>query len=170
MSDPLLKINLLARSEMALARINAKRLVTRVILYLCLLIFVLFGVAMLNFSLYQVFALYFSAASAGALVAVVNLALAGVLFLIAGAIGGESSEEKMAKEIRDLAYAELSVDVASVKGEISKASDDLKKIQSRINAFTNATGLIVPLANMLTQAMAKKKTKKSTETTTAPAE
>ncbi len=57
MKNPVLKINLLIRAETALARVRARRTANRIILSLVALVFVLIGVAMLNFSMYQAFAL-----------------------------------------------------------------------------------------------------------------
>jgi hypothetical protein len=157
MNDPVLKINLLVRSEMALARIRTRRTLSRIILSLIALVFLLLGLGMLNFAIYQAFATHFSPALAGLYVALINLFLAGVIFLIAGKIGAESNEEKMAQEIRDLAYAELNTDVASVKREVSKVSDDIKKIRRGFTSFTDTTGSIIPLFSLLTKAVAKKK-------------
>ena len=44
MNDPVLKINLLVRSEMALVRIQTRRAVSRIILSLVALVFVLLGI------------------------------------------------------------------------------------------------------------------------------
>lgn len=157
MNDPVLKINLLVRSEMALARIQTRRAVSRIILSLVALVFVLLGLGMLNFSIYQAFTAHFSPAVAGLYVALINLFLAGVIFLFAGKVGAESNEEKMAQEIRDLAYNELNTDVDSLKSEVSKVSDDIKRIRRGFNSFTDTTGSIIPLLSLLTKAVAKKK-------------
>lgn len=157
MNDPVLKLNLLVRSEMALARIQTRRAINRITLSLIALVFILLGLGMLNFSIYQAFAAHFTPSLAGFFVALINLFLAGIIFLVAGKIGAESNEEKMAQEIRDLAYAELNTDVTSVKSEIGKVSDDIKKIRRGISSFTNTTGSIIPLFSLLTKAVAKKK-------------
>lgn len=157
MNDPVLKINLLVRSELALARIRSRRALSRIILSLIALVFVLLGLGMLNFSIYQIFIASFSPAIAGGFVALINLFVAGIIFLFAGKIGTESNEEKMAQEIRDLVYAELNTDVTSAKNEMSKVSDDIKKIRRGFNSFTETTGSIVPLFNLLTKAVTKKK-------------
>ncbi|MFT5730704.1 MAG: hypothetical protein ACI8PB_004892 [Desulforhopalus sp.] len=156
MNDPVLKINLLVRSELALARIQTRRAVSRIILSLIALVFVLLGLGMFNFSIYQAFIASFSPAVAGSFVALINLFLAGVIFMFAGKIGTESNEEKMAQEIRDLVYAELNSDVTSVKSEMSKVSDDIKKIRRGFNSFTETTGSIIPLFSLLTKAVSKK--------------
>ena len=157
MNDPVLKLNLLVRSEMALARIRSRRGVTRIIFSLIGMIFVLLGLGMLNFAIYQAFAAGFSPAMSGLFVALINLFLAGFIFLVASKTGAESNEEKMAQEIRDLAYAELNSDVAAVKNEISKVGDDVKRIRAGFSSLTGSTSSILPIFNLLTKAVTKKK-------------
>lgn len=155
MKNPVLKVNLLIRAETALARIRAHRAANRIILSLIALVFVLIGVAMLNFAIYQTFVAFSSPGLAGLYVSLINLGLAGAIFLIIGKAGGESNEEKMAAEIRDLAYSEIGSDVEGVKAEIGKVVDDINRIRSGFSSFTGASS-IVPLLGMLTKAITKK--------------
>jgi len=150
-----MKVNLLIRAETALARIRARRTANRIILSLVGLVFVLIGVAMLNFAIYQAFVAFSSPGLAGLYVSLINLGLAGVIFLIIGKAGGESNEEKMAAEIRDLAYSEIGSDVEGVKAEIGKVVDDINRIRSGFSSFTGASN-IMPLLGMLTKAIAKR--------------
>jgi len=155
MKNPVLKINLLIRAETALARIRARRTANRIILSLVGLVFVLIGVAMLNFAIYQAFVAFSSPGLAGLYVSLINLGLAGAIFLIIGKAGGESNEEKMAAEIRDLAYSEIGTDVEGVKAEIGKVVDDINRIRSGFSSFTGASS-VMPLLGMLTKAIAKR--------------
>ena len=155
MKNPVLKVNLLIRAETALARIRARRTANRIILSLVGLVFVLIGVAMLNFAIYQAFVAFSSPGLAGLYVSLINLGLAGAIFLIIGKAGGESNEEKMAAEIRDLAYSEIGTDVEGVKAEIGKVVDDINRIRSGFSSFTGASS-IMPLLGMLTKAIAKR--------------
>lgn len=155
MKNPVLKINLLIRAETALARVRARRTANRIILSLVALVFVLIGVAMLNFSIYQAFVLRFSPGLAGLFVSLINLVLAGLIFFIASKFGGESNEEKMAAEIRDLAYSEIGTDVEGVKAEITKVVDDINRIRSGFSSFTG-TSSVMPLLGMLTKAISKR--------------
>ena len=155
MKNPVLKINLLIRAETALARVRARRTANRVILSLVALVFVLIGVAMLNFSIYQAFVLRFSPGLAGLFVSLINLVLAGLIFFIASKFGGESNEEKMAAEIHDLAYSEIGTDVEGVKAEITKVVDDINRIRSGFSSFTG-TSSVMPLLGMLTKAISKR--------------
>lgn len=155
MKNPVLKVNLLIRAETALARVRARRTANRIILSLVALVFVLIGVAMLNFSIYQAFTVKFSPGLASLFVSLINLFLAGVVFLIVGKIGGESNEEKMAAEIRDLAYSEIGSDVEGVKAEIGKVVDDINRIRSGFTSFTGSTS-VLPFLGMLTKAITKK--------------
>jgi len=155
--DPVLKMNLLVRSELALARIQSKRALSRTILYISALLFILLAGAMLNFSIYHAFVVKYSPAASGIFVALINLCIAGIILLIAGRVGTNSSEEKMAQEIRDLAYSELGSDVESFKKEMNIISTDINKIRRGFNSFTNTTGSIIQLLNLLTTNMTKKK-------------
>lgn len=159
MNDPVLKLNLLVRAELALARIQARRAGSRLILSLVALVFVLLGVGMLNLAMYQAFAGYFSPAISGLFVALINLFLAAVLFMIAGKSGNETNEEKMAQEIRNLAYSSLSSDLDGVKSEFSKVSEDVKRIRSGFGSLTGSAGSIMPIMGLLTKAVAKRKYK-----------
>ena len=155
MKNPVLKVNLLIRAETALARIRARRTANRIILSLVGLVFVLIGVAMLNFAIYQAFVAFSSPGLAGLYVSLINLGLAGAIFLIIGKAGDESNEEKMAAEIRDLAYSEIGSDVEGVKAEIGKVVDDINRIRSGFSSFTGASS-VMPVLGMLTKAIAKR--------------
>lgn len=157
MNDPVLKINLLVRAEMVLARIQARCAVSRLTLSLVALVFVLLGVAMLNFATYQLFAEHLSPAISGFIVALINLFLAAVIFMITYKTGNETNEEKLAQELRTLAYSELNSDFDGLKNEFGKVSDDVKRIRSGFSALTGATGSMMPLVSILTKAFVKRK-------------
>lgn len=163
MNDPVLKINLLVRAEMVLARIQARRAVSRLTFSLVALVFVLLGVAMLNFATYQLFAEHFSPAISGFIVALINLFLASVIFMITYKTGNETNEEKLAQELRTLAYSELNSDFDGLKDEFGKVSDDVKRIRSGFRAITGATGSLMPLLSILTKAFEKRKEHNSQE-------
>ena len=157
MKDPILKINLLIRAETALARIRTRKSVSRLILSLVALVFVLIGVAMLNFAIYHSFAASFSPALSGFFVSLINLCLAAIIFIVAAKTGTESGEEKMAQEIRELAYAELGADVNTVRDELSKIGSDVNRIRTGFSSLTDTTGSILPLFGLLTKAITKNK-------------
>ena len=161
MNDPVLKLNLLVRSEMTLARIHTRKVVSRIILSLIALVFGLLGLGMLNFSIYQVFATYYSASIAGGLVALINLLIAILLFIIAAKAGDESNEEKMAEELRDLIYSELTEDAAALKAEFAQVINDVHRIRSGFSDLTSGKigGLVgmVPLFELLNRVVQKKK-------------
>jgi high-affinity K+ transport system ATPase subunit B len=155
MRNPALKVNLLIRAETALARVRARRTANRIILSLIALVFVLIGVAMLNFAIYQAFVAFSSPGLAGLYVSLINLGLAAIIFFVVGKAGGESNEEKMAAEIRDLAYAEIGSDVDAFKAEVTKVVDDVNRIRSGFGSITG-TSSIMPFLGMLTKAITKK--------------
>jgi len=161
MKDPVLKLQLLARTEMALGRIQARRAGTRITLSLIALVFVLLGLGMLNFSGYQAFAVRFSPAFSGLFIALIDIGVAVTIFILAGRTSSESNEEKMAKDIRDLAYSELNADVDALKAEFARVSSDVHRIRSGFSAFRGGAagglGGIVPLLGLLTKAVKKNK-------------
>lgn len=161
MNDPVLKLNLLVRSEMALARIHTRKAVSRIVLSLIALVFGLLGLGMLNFSIYKVFTIYYSASIAGGLVALINLLLAIVLLILAAKAGGKSNEEKMAEELRDLIYSELTEDAAALKTEFAKVTNDVHRIRSGFSNLTSGKigGLVglAPLLELLNRVVQKKK-------------
>jgi len=161
MKDPVLKLQLLARTEMALGRIQAQRAGTRITLSLIALVFVLLGLGMLNFSGYQAFVVRFSPALSGLFIALIDICVAVIIFILAGRTSGESNEEKMAKDIRDLAYSELNADVDVLKAEFARVSSDVHRIRSGFSAFRGGSagglGGIVPLLGLLTKAVKKNK-------------
>ena len=155
MKNPALKIDLIIRAETALMRVRALRTVNRIILSLIALVFVLIGVAMLNFAIYHAFLAFSSPGLAGLYVSLINLGLAGIIFFVVGKAGGTSNEEKMAEEIRDLAYAEIGAEVDAFKAEVTKVVDDINLIRSGFGAITG-TSSIMPFLGMLTKAISKK--------------
>lgn len=155
MRNPALKVNLLIRAETALARVRARRTANRITMSLIALVFVLIGVAMLNFAIYQAFVTFSSPGLAGLYVSLINLGLAMVIFIIVGKADGESNEEKMAAEIRDLAYTEIGSDVDAFKAEVTKVVDDVNRIRSGFSSITG-TSSIMPFLGILTKAIAKR--------------
>ncbi len=157
MNDPVLKLRVLARTEMVLARILARRTANRLLLSVIALVFILLALAMLNLAGYLALAGRFSPPLAGFLVALFDLAAAGGALILAGhSRGRDSEEEKMAREIRDLAYYELNTDVEILKTELAGLGNDVRRIRNGFISFTDTTANLVLLLNMLTRAIRKK--------------
>lgn len=161
MNDPILKLKLLAKTEMTLGRFHARRAASQAIFSAIALFFVLLGLGMLNFAGYQSLTVKFSPALAALFVAGIDIIIGVAVLRFATNTGSNSDEEKMAQEIRDMVYSELNNDVDSVKAEFAKVTDDVARIRSGFTALTSGqvggvVGLI-PLIELLTKAVNKKK-------------
>ncbi|MEN8190457.1 MAG: hypothetical protein ABFS19_11460 [Thermodesulfobacteriota bacterium] len=164
MNDPILKLKLLAKTEMTLGKLRARQTASQAVLSAIALFFVLLGLGMLNFSGYQSLSSRFSPAGASLCIAIIDIIIGVAVLRVAARSGSNSDEEKMAQEIRDLVYSELEADVDAVKAEFSKVTDDVYRIRSGFTALTSgkvggAVGLI-PLIELLTKAVNKKKLSK----------
>ena len=162
MNDPILKLKLLVKTETTLGKLHARRTASQGVFAAIALFFVLLGLGMLNFAGYQSLSVKFSPASAALIIAVIDILIGMAVLRIATRSGSDSDEEKMAQEIRDMIYSELNNDVEGIKAEFSKVTDDVYRIRSGFNALTSgkvggAVGLI-PLLDLLTKAVKKKKT------------
>ncbi|WP_163340729.1 phage holin family protein [Desulfopila sp. IMCC35008] len=161
MNDTVLKLKLLAKTEVTLARIQARRTAGQAIYIAVALFFVLLGLGMLNYASYQILVTLWSPALAALTVAVIDMALGALILRIAFISGQTGEEEKMAQEIRDMILVEISADVDTVKKEFSKITDDVSRIRSRFSSFGgNNRGTIaelIPLLELLIKAIRRQK-------------
>ncbi|MEN8191072.1 MAG: phage holin family protein [Thermodesulfobacteriota bacterium] len=161
MNDPILKLKLLAKTEMTLGKLHARQAASRFVFATIALFFVLLGLGMLNFAGYQALSVRFSPAVAALFIAVIDIVIGMAVLRIAASSGSDSDEEKMAQEIRDMVYSELNNDIEAVKREFTKVTDDVYRIRSGFNSLTSgklggAVGLI-PLLDLLTKTVKKKR-------------
>ena len=147
MTDPIMKLQILARSEMALLRIQARRNATRTVLLVVALVFVLLALGMLNFAGYQALAVSQGPAIAAMLVALADGVIALIVVLLSRSTGPNTEQEKMVRDIRDLAYNELSADFNEVKDKVVQVTDDVRRIRSGLSGVTS--GSYAGLANNL---------------------
>jgi len=150
MTDPILKLQILARSEMALLKLQAQRNASRTGLLVVALVFMLLTLAMLNFAGYQALAETQSSALAALLVAVIDGVIALIIVLISRSAGPNQDQEKMVRDIRDLAYNELSADFDEVKAKVTQVTDDVGRIRSGFSAVTGgSSGMLNNLGPLL---------------------
>lgn len=157
MTDPVLKLQILAHAEMALARIHTRRAANKGAYFAVALVLALLGLGMLTFSAYQALLVKYDPALAALLVALADLLLAVIIIVISRRIGINSEEERMAREIRELAYNELSTDVDAAKAEFAKVGADVRRIQSGFSSFsssaTSGIAALIPILSMLIKAV-----------------
>lgn len=159
MTDPiLLKLRILARAELALFRIHGRRAAAQTTGLVVALVLALLALGMLNLSAYLALAEKLDPAVAALLVAVGDGLLAAIVVALSRRAGPSEDEEKMAQDIRDMAYDELGADVAAVREELAKVSEDLRRIRSGFAALTgSATAGLVSLLSTLSKAVKKER-------------
>ena len=162
MDETLLKLRVLTRAEMTLAKANARRMAARSRLYAIALGMVLLTVVMINIAAYEYLSTLKGEAIAALLVALANGVLA-VLVIFAASRIQAGPEEEMAKEIRELALSELSADAEGVKQSFAQISADVERIRSGFSSVSglfgsghSGLGSLGPLLGMLTSMLKKK--------------
>ena len=153
--DPvILKLRILVRAEMALIRIHARRAEAQASLFTVALIFALLSLAALNFAGFYALAPHLGNAGSALLVALANGVLAGMLIMASRRAGPSEGEEKMAQDVRDMAYAELSTDFEAVKAELARISEDIDRIRAGFASLTSglSSGLVSALG-LITKAL-----------------
>ena len=162
MDETLLKLRVLTRAEMTLAKANARRMAARSRLYAIALGMVLLTVVMINIAAYEYLSTLKGEAIAALLVALANGVLA-VLVIFAASRIQAGPEEEMVKEIRELALSELSADAEGVKQSFAQISADVERIRSGFSSVSglfgsghSGLGSLGPLLGMLTSMLKKK--------------
>ena len=163
MDETLLKLRILARAEMTLARANARRKGIKASLVIVALGLVLLTVILVNLAAYEHLSQTHSRDISAIILAAVNAVLAVIVLIVAGR-QKPGPEEQMVEEIREMAMTELSADFEQVREGFSQVSDDVKKIKSGISTFTGAVGSagsglggLAPVLSLLTHALKKGK-------------
>ena len=164
MDETLLKIRVLTRAEMTLAKANARRIAARSRLYAIALGILLITVVMINLAAYQYFSTQLSQALAALVIAMANAVLALLFIFVASRIK-PGPEEEMVKEIREMALSELSADAEVVKQNFAQIGADVERIRSGFSSVSgmlgsanSGFGSLGPMLGMLTS-MLKKKSK-----------
>ena len=153
MSDSTFKLQLLVRAELALTKIYARRSLFRAAAVAAALAFILLGLGMLNYAAYLGLLDKYTPGVAALLVASADAACAVVIIFIGRKLGPSEAEEKMAKEIRDMAYNEVGKDVEEVKQRIEQLADEVKSIRTGVSTVM---GTIKFFAALLSKTAKKK--------------
>ena len=157
MSDPVLKLQILARSELALAELRTRRTISRAALFVVAVVFALLGFGMFNFSAYLAMVPSFGSAQSALYVALSDMALAIIIILVAQRAGQNENEEKLARELCDYAYNELNGDINQIKSEFHQITSDVQLMRSSFSAFSEggSIGSLTPLMGLLIKAIKK---------------
>lgn len=147
MSDSIFKLQLLARSELALTQIYARRASARSAWFAFALLLFLLGLAMLNFSAFLALKESLSPALAAFIVALANGVVAVVVLLLGRKAGPSDNEERMAREIREMAYREVSQDVDEVKDRLENLASEVNHIGENVTRATSSLRFVLGLLN-----------------------
>ena len=143
MTDPINKIQILIRSEIALLRLQTKRMATQIGFRVVALIFAVLALAMLTFAGYQALVKPFGPVMAALVVALVDGMLALILLFVSQHVGNYSEQERVLKEVREMAYSELNADFEELKDGVDQVSDDVKRIHDNIVTIVSGTSELV---------------------------
>jgi hypothetical protein len=159
MDETLMKLRILARTEMTMARIHGQQMANRIKLYSIALGLLLLTVVMVNVGAYQYLSQTHGNTVAAFLVAAANGVLA-IGLIYAGRQRPPGPEEEMVREIRDMAMTELSADVDGIKQEFTQLGDDVKRIRSGFAGLTGGGGIgwasLGPIVGLLTDLLKKR--------------
>jgi hypothetical protein len=171
MHETILKLRILARAEITLARINLQRAANRAVMYAIAIGLVRLAVVMINIGAYQLLAETLSNAVAAFLVAAANGVLAAML-LLAARLLQPGPEEKMVHEIREMALAEVTADVDEMKANFAQLGADVKRIRTGFSALGSGgrigiglVGLAPVIATIIESLKQRRKERKSDAST-----
>ena len=145
MSDSIFKLQLLARSELALTQIHTRRLSIRSAYFAFALVLFLLGLAMLNFAAFLALKESQSPAVAAFLVALANGVASVIVLLVSRKAGPSENEERMAREIREMAYREVSQDVEEVKSRLESLANEVNHIGENVTKATSSLRFVLGL-------------------------
>jgi hypothetical protein len=156
MTDPMMKLQIMARAELALVQIRLERLIQRSALFVVAMVFALLGLGMFNLAIFFALSSTQGSARAALIVALINSAIMAIVLLVSLKLRSKQGEEKLAREIRDLAHTELNHDIEKVKAEISEIAADVRSIRASILAVpTAAANTLGPLLRLLLKSAKK---------------
>ncbi len=145
MSDSIFKLQLLARSELSLTQIQARRATARSAYFAFALVLFLLGLGMFNFAGFLWLQEKMSPAAAALSMALLNAVAAGFVAALARKAGPSENEERMAREIREMAYKEVSQDVDEVKYRLETLAQEVSSIGENVTKATSSLRFLLGL-------------------------
>lgn len=147
MHEMLLKLRILAAAELNLARIAARRLANRATLLAIAVGLLLLAVVMANIGAYHLLSRTQTPSMAAFLIAAGNAVIAVVVLIIANRLE-PGPEEQMARQIREMAFDELSADVDDLKDQFGKVGSDVKRIRTGFSFLARSGSISAGLASI----------------------
>ena len=147
MSDPVMKFQIIARAEMALFHIRAQRVAGRSTLFIVAIVLGLLALGMLDFAAFSAMAPSQGPALAALYMALANAGAAVLVIAAARKVGPSESQEKLALQIRDLAYTELNRDIEQVQTEIQDTVKEVRQLRSGVQSVGSLIGVVSKLTS-----------------------
>lgn len=144
MDETLLKLRILASAELKLARIMSRRLANRATLFAIAAGLLLLAVVMVDIGAYQMLTETYSESVSAFLVAAGNGVLAALVVFAARRIQ-PGPEERMAREISEMALDELIADVDELKEELGT---DVKRLRTGLSILKKGSSIGAGLASI----------------------
>ena len=143
MDDLVLKLRILAKAELLLFRLQLRRTLRQAALGLIAVLLVVLAVGMLNVALYQYLAAPLGSAGAALVVALLDLAIAGLVLVAAGRQQlGE--EYETAHDLSEKVMADLNADILRLRAQAADLQDDIKQLRMAASGFLNPGGFSLP--------------------------
>ncbi|SIN79615.1 phage holin family protein [Halodesulfovibrio marinisediminis] len=150
MNDSMNKIQILLRSEVALFRLQTRRMAREAAFKIAALILALLALGMFTFAVYLGLSKLYGSTIAALLVALIDGLLALLLLLISQQIKSNTEQEKVIKEVRDIACKGLNADFEKVKAEVGEVTSDVRRIHDNVaGILAGSTSLITSITPVL---------------------
>ena len=101
------------------------------------LVLALIGLGMFNFAGYLALNAYMSPALAALSMSLINVVGASIMGSLGRKAGPSDNEERMAREMREMAYKEVSQDVEEVKGRLESMASEVGAIRENVARATS---------------------------------
>ena len=145
MSDPIFKLQLLARAELALSEIHVRRAAVRSSYMLFAAVPGLIALGMLNMAVYLMLEPRLGAPGSALAMSFINALAVALLLWLSGKAGPSEGEERMARELRELAYREVSEDVDVVKARLDHLAREVSTIGENVGRATSTLKFLLGL-------------------------
>ena len=161
MNEFIVKLRILARSEVTLFKADATRRTNQALLAAFSIGCVFVSIVFVNMGLFFMLTESEIDSRAAFILAAGNFGLAVVPFLIRRN-AKPGPEEAMVREIREMAAAEISQDLTEITDEIGAVGDGIKQLKSGISSFTKggggsgAMGVLGPVLPLVIDLLKKK--------------
>ncbi len=165
------KINLLLRSEKALLKLELRKRSKQIVLNTIALLALFITLVMVNISVYFYLSTFLSSALAALILALINLFISALFFIIASKQECAPEAEAIL-DVRDFAWSQILEDVQEFKHEASEVKQTVKHINSGINGVLKrdvmSLGQLIPIIKILLENLKPKHNKedKQAETST----